>query len=89
MKSLFEFGDEKLSSEEAGSMNETNIKETYEKLSKIPKTDLMQTLLAEVEKQKRNGTFDYQNLKNMLNSIAPMLSDEQKANISAMLERIK
>ncbi len=92
MKSLSEFGNEKIEQdkiEQDAIFDEKNIRNTYEKYKDLPEDELLKTFLKEVENQKSNGTFNYENLKSLVDSMAPMLSTEQLFNINTLLEKIK
>ncbi len=92
MKSLSDFGDEKIEKEKTSinqNFDEEEIKSVYEKYKDLPEDELLKTLFIEVENQKSKGTFNYENLASLVNSMAPMLSKEQLSNINALLEKIK
>ena len=55
----------------------------------MPEDELLKTLFTEVDKQKQNGTFNFENLKSLVESMAPMLTSEQLNNINVLLEKMR
>ncbi len=88
MKSLSDFSKEKLEKENK-KISEDDIKEAYDKYKNLSEDELLSTLFKEVDKQKQNGTFDLENLKSLVSSMSPMLTDEQLNNINNLLERLR
>lgn len=88
MKSLSDFSKEKLEKENK-KISEDDIKEAYDKYKDLSEDELLSTLFKEVDKQKQNGTFDLENLKSLVSSMSPMLTDEQLNNINNLLERLR
>ena len=94
LKSLSDFSEEtfkreKESLKEKDSFTEEDIKQTFDKYKDMPQDELLKTFFSEVDKQKKDGTFDIENLKSLVNSMAPMLTQEQLSNINSILERIR
>ena len=94
MKSLSNFSKEtfegkKESLKEKASFTEEDIKQTFDKYKDMPQDELLKTFFSEVDKQKKDGTFDIENLKSLVNSMAPILTQEQLSNINSILERIR
>ena len=88
MKSLSDFSKEKLEKENK-KISEDDIKEAYDKYKNLSEDELLSTPFKEVDKQKQNGTFDLENLKSLVSSMSPMLTDEQLNNINNLLERLR
>ena len=88
VKSLSDFSEEELESDKE-EITEKDLKEAYDKYKDLPEDELLKELYKEIDRQKKNGTFDIENLKFLVNSMAPMLTPEQLKNINALLERIK
>ena len=88
VKSLSDFSEEELESDKE-EITEKDLKKAYEKYKDLPEDELLKELYKEIDRQKKNGTFDIENLKFLVNSMAPMLTPEQLNNINALLERIK
>lgn len=94
-KSLFEFASEKnFESEKQQNYfkeqaNEEQVKKTFDKYSKFSNQQLMDELLTQVSNQKKNGTFSFVELSEKINSLKPMLSEEQIKNIDNLLSQIK
>lgn len=89
LKSLSEFSEENVEGKKEESFNESNLKEAYEKYKDMPEDELLKTLFTEVDKQKQNGTFNFENLKSLVESMAPMLTSEQLNNINVLLEKMR
>ena len=94
LKSLSDFSEEtfegeKESLKEKDSFTEEDIKQTFDKYKDMPQDELLKTFFSEVDKQKKDGTFDIENLKSLVNSMAPILTQEQLSNINSILERIR
>ena len=85
LKSLSEFSEEKMEE----NFKESDLKEAYEKYKDMPEDELLKTLFTEVDKQKHNGTFNFENLKSLVESMAPMLTSEQLNNINVLLEKMR
>ena len=85
LKSLSEFSEEKMEE----NFKESDLKEAYEKYKDMPEDELLKTLFTEVDKQKQNGTFNFENLKSLVESMAPMLTSEQLNNINILLEKMR
>ena len=92
-KSLYEYASsEKNEAKKANSetqLNEETIKKQYEKYSKFSESELMKELFSEVNKQKKNGNFNFQELANKIDGIRPMMSDQQLKNLDSLLNQIK
>lgn len=92
-KSLYEYASsEKNEAKKANSetqLNEETIKKQYEKYSKFSESELMKELFSEVNEQKKNGNFNFQELANKIDGIRPMLSDQQLKNLDSLLNQIK
>ena len=92
-KSLYEYASsEKNEAKKANSetqLNEETIKKQYEKYSKFSESELMKELFSEVNKQKKNGNFNFQELANKIDGIRPMLSDQQLKYSDSLLNQIK
>ena len=85
LKSLSESSEEKMEE----NFKESDLKEAYEKYKDMPEDELLKTLFTEVDKQKQNGTFNFENLKSLVESMAPMLTSEQLNNINVLLEKMR
>ena len=93
-KSLFEFASENKGSNfnensKENFTSEKQVKETFDKYSKLSSNQLMSELLSEVNRQKRDGTFSFSELAQKIDSIRPMLSDQQIKNLDNLLKQIK
>lgn len=72
--------------ESAGSVNQKtpvvgDVNELIGKYSGMSEGELMSALLEAVQKQKADGSFDRDELMNGVNSILPMLNDEQRKKL--------
>ncbi len=70
-------------------VSQEKLQETYNKYKNYSQSELFSTLMHEVEKQKRDGTFDFSQLENMVNSLQSSLPPENFENIKRILERLK
>lgn len=55
----------------------------------LPQDQINQKLFEEVARQKRDGTFDYRALENMLEAIKGNLSENDYQNVKRMLELLR
>ncbi len=69
--------------------NEKTIEELYSTYKNMNSNELLAQLLKQVDSQKKEGTFDFDNLKNSLNQVMPFLNEEQKNNLMTILNQIK
>lgn len=94
-KSLFEFAKEnpKVEKEKVKSERkkptEEELRKKVEHYSKFSQDQLLSELFSQVEKQKRSGEFNFENLANQIEGIKPMLSPDQIKNIDKLLKQIK
>lgn len=79
---------EKINDNEARD-NTKKIEDLYEKYKDKNEDELLNELLKNVEKQKKEGSFNYQGLINTIDKISPFLSKEQNLRIKEILENIK
>lgn len=68
---------------------EVNIKQTYEELKNLDNDALSKRLFEEVATQKRDGTFNYEMLKNNIEAISPLIPQRTYENLKKLLETIK
>ena len=61
----------------------------YNQYKDLSSDQLSQELFREVSKQKANGTFNYNQLENMLESLKGSLSEENYQNMRRILESLK
>ena len=90
-KSLFDFADEKIDEEKIHNNTDDteSLKEKINNLSNKNSDELLRELMENVQKQKVDGTFDYNNLESMVNTISSYLTNEQKNKIYDLLQRIR
>lgn len=69
--------------------NEEKIEDMYEKYKNFNQNDLTNELFNNIAKQKKDGTFDYEKIKNTITQIMPYLNAEQQKNLLSILEKIK
>ncbi len=74
---------------EKKNFDQTQIKEKFDLYKNMSKEELNSQLFSEVARQKMQGTFDYNALYNMVESIKSGLSHEQYKNIMGLLESLK
>jgi len=70
-------------------VSEEDIKNKYNTFKDMSKDDLSKTLLQEVAKQKAEGSFDYSQLENMVNSLQGILPNGDFENVRRLLESLK
>lgn len=68
---------------------EKQVEKLYNTYKGKSEDELLFELVNHVTKQKENGTFDYQNLENILSKIMPFLNDRQKEKLNDVLKQIK
>lgn len=75
--------------ENLGSDKTKRVEELYDEYKDKNEDELLAELFKNVQKQKQDGTFDYDALVNTVNKIAPFLTKEQNLKIKDLLEKIK
>ena len=70
-------------------VTEKDIMDKYNQYKDLSSDQLSQELFKEVLRQKANGTFDYQRLESMLDSIKGSLSEENYQNMKRILESLR
>lgn len=70
-------------------IDQKTLEDIYSKYKDFSNDDLFSTLMNEVAKQKENGTFDYNALENMVNSLKGAMPDENFEKIKRILNRLK
>ena len=70
-------------------LNQKDIEEIYNKFKDKSQSEIMQELFGQVQKQKQNGTFDYDKICSMVELMSPYLNQEQKNNILTILSKLK
>lgn len=68
--------------------SEENIKNIYNKYKDKNEDELLSELISNVNKQKQEGTFNIENITNMLSKISPYLTQEQSDKIKDILQKI-
>ena len=61
----------------------------YQTYKDMNKEELNSELLKQVNKQKSDGTFDYEKLENMVNALQGTLPQENFENIKRILQSLK
>lgn len=69
--------------------NKDDLQDIYNRYKDMSQDDLSKELFSEVARQKSQGTFDYDRLNIMIDSIRPSLTCEQYENMKRILESIK
>lgn len=84
---------ENVKSESEKKINESTEKEElidrYNSLKDKSESELMEELFKQVNAQKQNGNFNYDELENSVKSIQSFLSEEQREKINFLLQQIK
>ena len=68
---------------------EEDLMSKFDEYKNLNQAQLNQKLFEEVSRQKREGSFDYQALENMLEAIKGNLSENDYQNVKRMLELLK
>jgi len=69
--------------------SEEELKEKFDTYKDMSKEELNSQLFKEVARQKSQGTFDYNALENMVESLQGSLSAQDYNNIKRLLESLK
>ena len=70
-------------------VSQAEIQDKFNQYKDMSKEQLNNQLLSEVAKQKMQGTFDYENLERMVNSLQGSLSNQEFENIKRLLGSLK
>ena len=70
-------------------VSQDDLHKTYDNYKNMSQSQLNASLLNEVAKQKANGTFDYQALCNMVESLRGMIPDADFKNVKRLLENLR
>ena len=73
----------------SNNVEENDIVKEYNKIKDLSQQEINAKLFDEVAKQKRDGTFDYQKLEQMVENLKGGLSEQDYKNVKRMLERLK
>ena len=89
MGKLSDFNNKSFSNGKNERVTEENLQKKYDYYKNMNSADLNSELLKEVGKQKMAGTFDYQKLESMVESLKGSLPEENYNNIKKILEGLK
>ena len=70
-------------------VSEEQIKEKFNEYKNLSHDELSNELFKEVARQKNQGTFDYQKLNSMVESLKGALPEESFNNMKRILESLK
>ena len=73
----------------SNNVEENDIVKEYNKIKDLSQQEINAKLFDEVAKQKRDGTFDYQKLEQMVENLKGGLSEQDYKNVKRMLELLK
>ena len=65
------------------------VEELYDEYKDKNEDELLSELFKNVNKQKKDGTFNYNSLKSTIDRMSPFLTKEQNLKIKELLEKIK
>ena len=85
----FNFNNTEKNSTSDNSNFEQDIYQKYNQYKDLSESELNRELLNEVARQKSNGSFDYNRLASMLESIRGALGEENYRNMKRILESLK
>ena len=91
MKDFFIYTQEKSSSPRKDSKNGgfAQFAELASKYEGKSAEEMMQAIIKEAEKGRKNGTLSDRDIDNFASSIAPLLNDKQRKMLSTIVERLK
>lgn len=75
--------------ESINQMNESDIQNKIEKYKGYNNQQLMAELLAEANKQKRNGNLTEKNLQEMVANLSPYLDESQKKRLNEIIKMLR
>ncbi len=84
--------EEKTNKEEktnAQSEKSQDMQSLYEKYKDMDKNSLMQELLKNVDKQKKEGSFDFSALQSQVTQVLPYLTQDQQKYLMTILSQLK
>ena len=84
--------EEKTNKEEktnAQSKKSQDMQSLYEKYKDMDKNSLMQELLKNVDKQKKEGSFDFSALQSQVTQVLPYLTQDQQKYLMTILSQLK
>lgn len=73
----------------SSNVSEADIQDKFNTYKDMSKEELNSQLFKEVARQKSQGTFDYDGLERMVESLKGSLNDQQYNNIKRLLENLK
>ena len=73
----------------SNNVEENYIVKEYNKIKDLSQQEINAKLFDEVAKQKRDGTFDYQKIEQMVENLKGGLSEQDYKNVKRMLELLK
>lgn len=76
-------------SEEQNYNQTKNVEELYDKYKDKSQDELLAELLKNVDKQKKDGTFNYDGLVKTIEKVSPFLTKEQNSKIKEILKNIQ
>lgn len=68
---------------------EKKVEDMYNKYKGKSEDELISELYKNIEKQKKDGTFNYENIENMAKKLSPFLNQNQRKKMQELLENIK
>lgn len=83
---LSDFKDSKPKNEQ---VSESNLQQIYDKYKNSSQSELFSALMQEVASQKANGTFNFENLQKMVNSLEGAVPQENFEQMKRILNRLK
>ena len=68
---------------------EENIRKTAEKYGNMSDDDLLSNILKTANQNKANGSLSEESLRQFVNSVSPMLNQEQKSRVEKSIRMIR
>lgn len=69
--------------------NNVDVEEVFNKYKDLEQDQLIKELYKNIEKQKNDGTYNYEKICEMVEKMTPFLSKEQALKIRQLLKEIK
>ena len=79
----------KSSSKTQSAVTEENLQQVYDRYKNSSESELFSALMQEVASQKANGTFDFNRLVGLVNSLEGTMPKENFENIKRILYRLR
>lgn len=86
---LSEFKNEKQNSQKTSAKSDADLMDKYNELKDLSHDDLSKKLIDEVARQKQNGTFNYNQILQTMESLKGFMPQENYENMKRILDTLK